>query len=196
MTAPTVLDLGCGRNKVAGSVGCDVAAVPGVDLVTTVDRLALRDRAADVVYAIHVLEHVPSLVDAMDEIWRACKPGARVHIWCPHFSCGLYTWGDPTHRRAMSSITFDQWEPGATLDYYSAARFQVVTRELHYAFRRDVGTVHDRSAATAKLKRFIARLVEPLANRNRILQLVCERFWANWVGFEEIYFELVCVKDT
>ncbi|MER3448016.1 MAG: hypothetical protein C4291_14835, partial [Candidatus Dadabacteria bacterium] len=116
-----VLDIGCGRNKVPGSIGVDVARVGGVDVVGTVERLPFKENTADVVYLSHVLEHVDSLVDAMEEIWRVCKHGALVHIWGPHFSCGLYTWSDPTHRRAFTSTVFDYFDPSAPLSYYSRA---------------------------------------------------------------------------
>jgi SAM-dependent methyltransferase len=190
-----ILDIGCGKNKVPGSIGVDIARVAGVDVVGAVERLPFKDNTADVVYLSHVLEHVDSLVGAMEEIWRVCKHGALVHIWGPHFSCGLYTWSDPTHRRAFTSTVFDYFDPTATLSYYSRARFRVLRRELHFGFRRDAMPVHGFHPLTTMLKAMVGHLVEPLANLGRVGQLFCERTWAPWIGFEEIYVQLRAVKE-
>lgn len=190
-----ILDIGCGRNKVPGSIGVDVARVGGVDVVGTVERLPFKENTADVVYLSHVLEHVDSLVDAMEEIWRVCKHGALVHIWGPHFSCGLYTWSDPTHRRAFTSTVFDYFDPSAPLSYYSRARFRVLRRELHFGFRRNGMAVPGFHPVTTTLKALAGRLVEPAANLGRGSQLFCERTWGPWIGFEEIYFQLRAVKQ-
>lgn len=189
------VDLGCGGNKTEGSIGVDRSVIAGVDVVGLLNAIPLRDTIADVVYASHVLEHVPSMIDAVEEIWRICKPGAVVHVWSPHASCGFYTWSDPTHVRALTTATFDYWSPNSDLSCYSHARFEVVTRELHYGFRRDMISVKHMSAFTARLKRIIAKFVEPFANFNRIAQLFCERVWAPWLGFEEVYFQLKCIKE-
>ena len=189
-----VFDLGCGSNKVSGAIGIDVVGTAGVDIVMRLDRLALRDDIADVVYASHVLEHVPVLVDAMEEIWRICKPGARVHIWAPHFSCGLYLWNDPTHVRAFSTYMFDFFDPASTFANSSSAYFRVSRCELHFGFHRGENSVVPMTFWTGIIKRGFARLVEPFANQSRIAQLFCERFWGPLIGFEEIYFELEVVK--
>lgn len=190
-----ILDIGCGKNKVPGAIGVDIVRVAGVDVVGTVEQLPFKDNTADVVYLSHVLEHVDSLVGAMEEIWRVCKHGALVHIWGPHFSCGFYTWSDPSHRRAFTSYSFDYFDPSAELAYYSRARFRVLRRELHFSLRREGMPVRGFHPVTTALKALASRVVEPAANLGRIGQLVCERTWGTWVGFEEIYFQLLAVKE-
>ncbi len=194
-----MLDIGCGKHKVPGAMGVDVVRVAGVDVVGAVEKLPFKDNTADVVYVSHVLEHVDPLVGAIEEIWRVCKHGALVHVWAPHFSCGLYTWNDPTHRRAFSSYVFDYFDPSfdppAELVYYSRARFRVLRRELHLGFRREVMPVRGFHPATTALKALAGRVVEPAANLGRVAQLFCERTWGPWIGFEEIYFQLRAVKE-
>lgn len=190
-----ILDLGCGSNKAPSAIGVDILYHADVDIVSRVDLLPIADGVVDQVYASHILEHVSGLVNAMEEIWRVCKPGARVHVWAPHFSCGLYIWSDPTHVRGMSTCMFDYFDPIAPYPVKSGATFQVIRRELHFGFRRNVNDVIPMSRWTALAKRCIARIVEPVANLNRVSQLLCERSWAQLVGFEEVYFELRVVKS-
>lgn len=201
MNSETVkVDLGCGTNKVSGTIGIDQAMITGVDVVGKLDSLPFRENSVDEVYISHVLEHAPSLTNVMEEIWRICRPNARLHIWAPHFSCGLYAWSDPTHERTLTTLTFDYWSPDSPLNYYSSARFTVTMRELHWILRdRSPYIKHSSKRATksqlANLKTIIANLIERIANFNRFSQLLCERVWGPWVGFEEVYFELSCVKE-
>ncbi len=167
-----------------------------VDVVATVERLPFKESSVDTIYAIHLLEHVEPLVQAIEELWRVSKPGARIHVWAPHFTSGLYVWSDPTHRRGFTSLTFDYFVPGAGLGYYSRARFAVLRRELHFGFRRGNTAVPGLSPATTALKRIVGRLLETVANVSRLAQLLCERTWGVWVSFEEIYFLLAAMKDT
>ncbi len=101
------IDIGCGANKKPGAIGVDRAAVRGVDVVAAAERLPFRESSVDAIYAAHVLEHVEPLVPVIEELWRVSKPGARIHVWAPHFTSGLYVWSDPTHRRGFTSLTFD-----------------------------------------------------------------------------------------
>lgn len=195
MRSQVVLDLGCGSHKVSGALGLDLVPGADADIVSRVDILPIGDGVVDVVYASHILEHIPGLVGTMEEIWRVCKAGSRVHVWSPHFSCGLYIWSDPTHVRGMSTCMFDYFDPGSPFAAASKAKFQVMRRELHFGFRRDVVTVVPMSYRTALIKRCIASIVEPVANANRFSQLLCERCWAQLVGFEEVYFELCVIKS-
>jgi SAM-dependent methyltransferase len=79
------LDLGCGRQKMAGYLGLDRFSLPGVDVAADLDlsNLPLRDDSFDVIYAFHLLEHVADLQATMKEVWRVAKPGAQVRIGAP-----------------------------------------------------------------------------------------------------------------
>ncbi|MDA8101728.1 MAG: methyltransferase domain-containing protein [Nitrospiraceae bacterium] len=189
---PIKLDIGCGTKKRPGTVGVDTASLPGVDIVAPAHSIPLEDGVADEVYLSHILEHVPSLVEVMAEVWRLCRPGAIVHVWSPHASCSYYAWSDPTHVRALSTTTFDYWEPGSPLGYYSTAKFRVIERELH--FRIAGQQVEHGGRLMEAATRMLSRVLDPLANVNRTAQIICERIWAPWVGFEEFYMRLECLK--
>lgn len=53
-----------------------------------VDRLPFNDGVADIVYASHVLEHVPwhQTVEVLGEIHRIIRRGGTLEVWVPDFS--------------------------------------------------------------------------------------------------------------
>jgi SAM-dependent methyltransferase len=84
-----VLDLGCGSNKVPGTVGLDVRQVPGVDHVVDImkSRWPIDDNSVDGIVSTHMLEHVDHglpIHHFLREVGRVCKEGATIEIWTPH----------------------------------------------------------------------------------------------------------------
>jgi SAM-dependent methyltransferase len=120
-----ILNLGCGRKPMAGAVNLDISADVGADVVHDLSSAPwpLPSDAFREVYAFDVIEHLDDVVQAMEEIHRVCRPGARVHITLPHFSSGnAYT--DPTHRHQFSYFSFDYFGADHGLAFYSRARFR------------------------------------------------------------------------
>jgi SAM-dependent methyltransferase len=120
-----ILNLGCGRQLMDGAVNLDVSPDVGADVVHDLARLPwpLPSDAFVSVYAYDVIEHLENVVDAMEEIHRICKPGARVHITVPHYS-SANAYRDPTHRHQFGRFSFDYFVAGHELEFYSAARFK------------------------------------------------------------------------
>jgi SAM-dependent methyltransferase len=57
------------------------------------------------------------------EVHRVLTPGGVFALTTPHFSsANAYT--DPTHRRALGLRSFDYFQEGDPLEFYSAARFR------------------------------------------------------------------------
>jgi SAM-dependent methyltransferase len=79
------LDLGCGpgynRAFIQGRgyqwVGLDVTLTDKLTLCGDGHHLPFQDEAFGLVLAIAVLEHLHSPVEAVREVWRVCRPGAR-----------------------------------------------------------------------------------------------------------------------
>jgi SAM-dependent methyltransferase len=131
-----VLDVGCGRTKIAGSLGLDRVAVEGVDLIHDLDVFPypLPSSSFDEIHARHVIEHVTYVPDFLAELHRVAKPRARLHIHTPHYS---YTgsWRDPTHRWHFSAQSFEYFEVGHPADYYAgSAQFRIIS--IHVSMLR------------------------------------------------------------
>ncbi len=91
------VDLGCGAWKPEGFIGVDKYSKPGVDIVADLNqRFPFPDNSVDEVRAHDVIEHLPNRIHTMNEIWRICKPNARVDIRVPSTD-GRGVFQDPTH---------------------------------------------------------------------------------------------------
>lgn len=143
--------------------------------------LPFRDNSVDEVFCYDVLQHIADLPAALREIWRVCKEGSLVHIRVPHASSTFTTWMDVTQRRGFTIEAFGR------LGAYALAPF-----DLEYARLRFTG---HRPEDAHPLRRLLGLVLEPLANRSRVSQYRCERWWGHWLGFDEVYVVIRAVKD-
>lgn len=87
----------------------DLRPFAGVDLVHDLNRLPWppEDNSFDEVSAIHVVEHLDSLLDFMNECWRVLKPGGTLYIETPLAGANPdLEFADPTHRRCYRKHSF------------------------------------------------------------------------------------------
>jgi len=133
--AMQVLDIGCGKNKRLGAIGMDRIALTGVDVVHDLDVFPypFADNTFDEIYATHVIEHVDSIVRAMEEIHRLAKPNGKVVVVTPHYS-DFQSWNDPTHKWHLTTYSFRYFREDYESSYYSKARFK--TEKIHIDMAR------------------------------------------------------------
>ena len=131
-----ILDVGCGRRKLSGSVGIDrrrrqtVAAELQLDIDHDLLDFPwpIPDNSFDLVHCSHVLEHLPPTARVMEEIYRVLKPGGQAFIVCPHFSwVEAYRHFEHCHFFTLGSFDYFEGQP----DIYNAD-FRVVRRELFF----------------------------------------------------------------
>lgn len=132
-----VLDVGCGTGKHPGALGIDVSADTDADVVHDLDSVPwpVDDDGFDQVLLQDVVEHLHDLYAVMAEVYRVCRPGARVHLRTPHFSSTL-AYSDPTHVHYLSALGVRALaEP--RFSHYTGVRFRVVrlTLDLWLPFR-------------------------------------------------------------
>ncbi len=87
------------------------------------------DDSFDLIICREVIEHLDDIVGAMEEIHRIGRPGARVHITTPHYSCAN-SFTDPTHRHHLGMFSFDYFTGSNRWDFYTSARFRLLERRL------------------------------------------------------------------
>jgi SAM-dependent methyltransferase len=182
---PVILDLGCGLQKLPGSIGVDIVALPGVDLVHDLSRIPypFPESWADEVRLSHVLEHMSDPLPILEETWRIARPGALVRIRTPHYS-GVFAWKDPTHRRAFSSESFHYFGEN-TYSYYTRARYRVVNVRLKYFMEEQFWPWPHRVAG---------RCVQHVLD---CYPTFAERFLSGWVGgIDEVQATLEVVKPA
>ncbi|HEY9691121.1 MAG TPA: methyltransferase domain-containing protein [Oculatellaceae cyanobacterium] len=91
------VDIGCGTNKPANFTGVDIYPGVGVDIVADISKeFPFPDSSVDELRAHDIIEHLPERIHTMNEIWRVCKPGAKVDIRVPSTD-GRGAFQDPTH---------------------------------------------------------------------------------------------------
>jgi SAM-dependent methyltransferase len=94
------LNLGAGRNPMAGYVNLDRQALPGIDVIHDLESFPLPfdDDQFDEVVGIDLIEHVADTLGLMAELWRITKPDGVCRFELPYGSSDD-AWEDPTHVR-------------------------------------------------------------------------------------------------
>lgn len=161
-----ILDLGCGNNKLAGSIGVDISCESKADVICNLNSypFPFKDSSFEEVVSKQVFEHLDDVGKLMREIHRITKNGARIRVYVPHFSC-FYSYADSSHKRTFSIFAFDK-----IVQKYS---FRIVSKKLtfHRAIRR--------------------YMLDHLFNR---WPLSYERFWAFIFPAEHLIFEFETIK--
>ena len=126
-----ILDIGCGPSKVENSWGVDIFQYPEVDQLLDLNSVPW-DLPADhfeTIFANHVIEHVESIPEFMNEVHRIAKNGATIHVATPHFS-SIDSYSDPTHRWHLSS----DWHSIMTNSYLQAqvSRFTHIQTKISF----------------------------------------------------------------
>jgi len=122
----TILDIGCGAQKVPGAVGLDISADTAADIVHNLDVFPypIEDSSFDQILLQDVIEHVEQPIKVFEELHRIARPAGRVQLRTPHFSSVL-AYGDPTHRHYFSTLAIRSLaEP--RFAHYTDIRFRVV----------------------------------------------------------------------
>lgn len=122
-----ILHLGCGQNKIPGSIGIDILKDSQTDIIHDLNKFPypLKSNQFDEVIAENILEHLDNIPKVLEEIYRICKNGAKISIITGHFT-SVDSFNDPTHKHFFTSRTFDYFIPGTDLYkyHYSRAKFK------------------------------------------------------------------------
>ncbi|MGA3185635.1 MAG: class I SAM-dependent methyltransferase [Bryobacteraceae bacterium] len=123
------LDVGCGINKLPGSLGIDRNPASRADVICELDQFPypFRDSSFDALQAVHVIEHVGDVMKTMEEFHRLVRPGGEVLIVTPHYT-DFSSFCDPTHRWHLNSFSLRYFgEDNAGYGYYSKVKFKEIS---------------------------------------------------------------------
>ena len=106
---PKVLDIGCSRNKVPGTIGIDIDPSSQADIFHDLNiyPYPLETGSIDKVWAKHIIEHVDNPRAFIKEIYRILKPGGTAFVETPHFSCRV-AYSEPEHKLFYSYFMFTE----------------------------------------------------------------------------------------
>ena len=152
-----LLDIGCGKRKLPGSVGIDIMKDSQADIVWDLNSFPwpIEDNSFDKISCSHILEHLQDVVKVMEEIHRVAKPGAKVDIEVPHFSDpGAFQ--DPTHRHYFTYFTFDYFTGNPMYPGYTPVRFSIEEKKFK---------------ALSGMNRFLSTRLEPRLYEERFARV-------------------------
>ena len=163
------LNLGCGRNAIAGWVNIDAVALPGVDVVADLDRcramgLPFADDSAGEFLLSHVIEHLRDPLGLMQELHRIARPGAIAVLRCPYGSSDDAD-EDPTHLRRMFVQSFGYFSQPFywRADYGYRGDWQPKRITLHVARRGNEGlATHEILERVYALRNVVVEMVAEL----------------------------------
>jgi SAM-dependent methyltransferase len=179
-----VLDLGCGRRKLSGSVGVDLNEDSDADVIHDLNHFPypFPDDYFDVIHCDGILEHLDDIVRVMEEIHRIARPGARIEITAPYFT-SIDAFTDPTHRRFFAMRSFDYFTGDfPEYGFYTRSRFRRVAVELSFW----------------RVPRLRGLHVQHLVGAHwlaRHFPSVYERFFAYLLPAQSIHYELEVIKS-
>lgn len=106
---PKILDVGCSRNKVPGTIGIDIDPASHADIIHDLNRVPypIEEASIDKVYAKHIIEHVENPRAFIREIYRLLKPGGTAFFETPHFSSRV-AYSEPEHKLFCSYFMFKE----------------------------------------------------------------------------------------
>ena len=134
------LNLGGGEEKMEGFLNIDRVTLPSVDIVADIEKgIPLPDNSVIEIRANYVLEHIADVPALMQELYRICKPDAKLVIKVPYFK-STAAFKDPTHRSFFTERTFeyfdrDYMENGKLPEYALKCDFKVTKFSYNYYTR-------------------------------------------------------------
>lgn len=137
-----LLDVGCGRKKLAGAIGIDKHPNSDADILHDLERFPypFADNEFDEVNCDSILEHLDNFFKVMEELHRITRADGLIRVKVPYYtSFDAYT--DPTHKHFFTSRSFDYFCEDYAYSYYTPARFEILDRRLTFLKLKQLGGI-------------------------------------------------------
>lgn len=157
------LNIGCGARPLQGFTNCDLYPGPEVDAAFDCQKdWPFADDSASLVYASHLLEHLPDHFAFFREAHRVLEPGGRLFLRVP-YGGNRMAWIDSTHVRPWFPPSFGFLQPGYAEDIYNT---QHAAWTAHFGVTVDlrVGPEYRRWLRFGPTRRWLLRYGEDVPN--------------------------------
>lgn len=167
------LNIGCEFDYREGWVNLDINKQTPADVYHDVNnKFPFKPDTFSEVYAGHVIEHVDDPYFFMKEIWRVCKPNAKVIIRAPYANSSI-AWSEFSHKRpGLSYFSFGEWWTNKEL----YPLFKVTKRRINF---------------TRINMQWMNIFINPIIN---LIPTIYERMFSFWLPSSEIEFQMEVVK--
>lgn len=179
------LYLGCGLDYKEGWINVDNNKNVKADVYTDLEKkFPFKSNSADEIFTEGTIEHISKdkIYHFFDEMWRVCKPGARIRILTNHFT-SVWAFQHLDHQCYFGTDSLDIMNPNQLFngERYNKAVFIIRKIRLHFFYPKMVNYG------------FLSKIpIDWLFNFNRTWQRIMERF--QFLGFDGISYELEVVK--
>ncbi len=194
-----ILNIGCGKTKIPGSIGVDSVMVDGyVDIKHDLNIIPypFEDNYADEIHIYHVLEHLSEPIKKLEELHRILKPGGVIYIRVPHFSSmGAFT--DLTHKRPFGYLSFNCFEETDYHHYYTKVCYKIQKQEIKYFGLYPNDGVYEKYVHKNQCTWYAKPFVRIIDFMIKLSPILFERVWCYWVGGAgEINFEMIKTHNS
>jgi len=182
-----------GRAKAAArALQVRPAREPGVHVIAEPGpRLPFRDHSVDEMFVGRTIAWRTDITETLEALWRACKPGALIHLTLPHASSIIALSRDARPRPLLTLNTFNYYDPRTKPADAPEVAFTVERARLRVAGERGIA-----DAGLALARGPFSRFIEKVANGSRGSQYRFERWLSGLVAFEEFDVVLSVVKSA
>ena len=182
----TVIDLGCGMNKIKGAIGIDKNFPSSADVIADIYHLPLRNNQVDLIIARSVLEHIDDPIAVFKEFHTILKPGGKFRAYVPH-AFGRDAFDDPTHKSFYTLNTIDYFYGKAMKYYIGKIKFKLSYLKLRIKINPPTNNIH--------MKIMLELVLFPFNIIIILLGFALPRFFEEFIKLPflvgELYFELI-----
>ena len=141
---------------------------PGTGFMSDIQTLGVKTNSVDIIFCLHVLEHVRHDCDAIRELSRALKPGGIAYIMVPfdmtlketeeweipdpdiHYH--IWAYATPDFKYRLDCFDYQEIKPDTFLTEEERTRFRIPPKEIIYRCVKQVGA-EEKSESTLEMSK-------------------------------------------
>ncbi len=123
------LRLGAGKIQDKNCVNLDLYKLKGIDVVHDLNKFPwpFKDNEFDEIQCPYILELLGDFIKVVEELHRIAKPNATIIVESTSYQ-NPNAPGDPLNKKIFCWSSFDYFQEGTRLDYYSKVKFKILSK--------------------------------------------------------------------